>query len=103
MKNFYRTQLTPAEVVAAADEFFAALGLSVTESGARTRTYQGVVGEPEVTSTVRLEVWPEGGHYTFVEAATDQIGESRIDRNVKRFFVHLHRLTEPSHRLEAAY
>lgn len=103
MKNFYRTQLTPAEVVEAADEFFTALGLTVTASGPRQRTYQGIVGEPEVTSTVRLSVWPEGGHYTFVEAATDQIGESRIDRNVKRFFVRLHRRTEPSHRLEAAY
>ena len=32
----------------------------------------------------------EGGHYTFVEAHTDQMGESRLDRNVKKFFVQLH-------------
>ena len=43
------------------------------------------------------------GHCTFVEAATDQMGESRIDRNVKRYFVTLHRKSEPSHALEAAY
>ena len=29
----------------------------------------------------------EGGHYTFVEVDTDQMGESRLDRNVKKFFV----------------
>jgi hypothetical protein len=31
------------------------------------------------------------------------MGESRTDRNVKRFFVQLHRSEEPGHRLEAAY
>lgn len=103
MRHFYRTHLTPAQTVAAADEFFAKLGLSVAANGPRTRTYQGIVGTPEVTSTVRLDVRPEGGHYTFVEVVTDQIGESRVDRNVKRFFVQLHRRGEPTHRLEAAY
>jgi hypothetical protein len=38
-----------------------------------------------------------------VQIATDQIGESRLDRNAKRFFVELHRSAHPSHRLEAAY
>ena len=51
------------------------------------------------TVTVRAE----GGHYTFVEAATDQMGESRMDRNVKRFFVRLHRAEDPSHTLQASY
>jgi hypothetical protein len=103
MRHFYRTSLTPAEVVAAADEFFAGLGLKAVASAPRSRTYQGVVGTPEVTSTVRLDVRAEGGHYTFVDVVTDQIGESRIDRNVKRYFVQLHRRTDPAHRLEAAY
>jgi hypothetical protein len=31
------------------------------------------------------------------------MGESRIDRNVKRFFVTLHRKVDPAHALEAAY
>jgi hypothetical protein len=48
-------------------------------------------------------VRPEGGHYTFVEVQTDMMGESRIDRNVKRFFVTLHRRDDPAHVLEAAY
>jgi len=103
MRHFYRTSLTPAQVIAAADTFFASLALQTVTSEPRLRTFRGVVGEPEVPVTVQVSAKPEGGHYTFVEAATDQMGESRIDRNVKRFFVTLHRKTEPSHALEAAY
>ena len=39
----------------------------------------------------------------FIEAVTDQAGESRLDRNVKRFFVLVHREADPAHKLEAAY
>lgn len=103
MRHFYRTHLTPAEVLTAADEFFEKLGLAVAAREARERTYRGVVGTPEVPAAVQLRIRPEGGHYTFVEVTTDQVGESRIDRNVKRFFVDLHRRTEPTHRPLAAY
>jgi hypothetical protein len=103
MRHFYRTSLTPAEAIESADAFFGSLGLQTVVSLARSRTYRGVVGEPEVPVTVQISAKPEGGHYTFVEAATDQMGESRIDRNVKRYFVTLHRMTEPAHALEAAY
>lgn len=103
MRHFYRSHLTPADAVAAADEFFTALGLSATATGPRSRSYEGVVGTPDVKAKMRLLVRPEGGHYTFVEIETDQIGESRLDRNVKRFFVHLHRREEPAHALAAAY
>jgi hypothetical protein len=103
MRHFYRTNLTPARVMEAADAFFAGLGLKAISSNGRSRVFQGVVGTPEVPSTMRLSARPEGGHYTFVEAETDQMGESRIDRNVKRFFVTLHREADPRHELEAAY
>ena len=103
MRHFFRTHLTPAQAIEAADAFFTALGLQSVASAARSRTFRGVVGEPEVDSTVQITAKPEGGHYTFVEAVTDQMGESRIDRNVKRYFVTLHRTAEPSHALEAAY
>ena len=53
--------------------------------------------------TLQLSVKKEGGHYTFVEVNTDQMGESRLDRNAKRFFVELHRTADPAHKLEAAY
>ena len=103
MRHFYRSHLTPAGVVAAADTFFSSLGLSATPTGSRSRVYEGVVGTPEVPARMRLSVRAEGGHYTFVEVETDQIGESRLDRNVKRFFVQLHRQEEPAHAMAAAY
>lgn len=103
MRHFYRTHLTPAEVMASADTFFAALGLTTVHSAHRARTFQGVVGTPEVPSRVKVTAKPEGGHYTFVEAHTDQMGESRVDRNVKKFFVQLRRQDDPRHTLEAAY
>jgi hypothetical protein len=98
---FYRTSIDPADVLTAADAFFPAapLGLSPSKDGGgpRERTFSGALG------TVKLRVRSEGGHYTFVEIRTDQIGESRLDKNVKRFFVSLHRQTEPTHYLEASY
>lgn len=103
MRHFFRSQLPPADVMERADVFFRELGLTVTNSAPRARTYQGIVGTPEIVANVRLSARAEGGHYTFVEAVTDQMGESRVDRQVKRFFVELHRAADPRHTLEAAY
>jgi hypothetical protein len=97
MRHFYRSQLPAAKVLDLADEFFPGIGLVQVLTAARARTFSGGLG------TLKLHVKPEGGHYTFVEAETDQMGESRMDRNVKRFFVDLHRAEDPTHRLEAAY
>jgi hypothetical protein len=97
MRHFYRTQLPPAEVLRRADAFFPGIGLVQVLTAARARTFSGALG------TLRLTVKAEGGHYTFVEAETDQVGESRMDRNVKRFFVALHRADDPAHKIEAAY
>jgi hypothetical protein len=97
MRHFFRTHLTPAAVIEAADAFFPSLELKATGNAARSRTFSGPLG------TVKVSAKPEGGHYTFVEGDTDQMGESRLDRNVKRFFVTLHRQADPAHRLEAAY
>lgn len=97
MRHFFRTQLTPAVVLQVADQFFPTLPLERTAHTARSRTYSGLLG------TLNLSVKKEGGHYTFVQVHTDQIGESRLDRNAKRFFVKLHRVADPAHRLEAAY
>ncbi len=97
MQHFHRTHLMPVAVLATADEFFPALGMTPTASTARGRTFDGALGK------VRLKVRPEGGHYTFVEVHTDQMGESRLDRNVKKFFVTLHRAAHPNHKLQAAF
>jgi hypothetical protein len=97
MRLFHRTQLPGAEVLAAADLFFTALGLSTTATALRARTFSGPLG------VARLTVRAEGGHYTFIEVHTDQMGESRLDKNVKKFFVEIHRRAEPTHALEASY
>lgn len=103
MKHFHRTSVMPDVVLREADTFFAALGLRQTASAPRTRVWEGVVGTPEEPATLSLKVWMEGGHYTFVEAHSSAMGESRLDRNVKKFFVQLHRLVDPRHVSAAAY
>ena len=80
-----------------ADAYFGTLGMTATASGARTRSLTGPLG------TMTLSVRMEGGHYTFVEATTDQVGESRLDKNVKKFFVQLHRRVDVTHAMEAGY
>ena len=90
-------EVAPADVLVQADAFFPGIGLAQVDTAARTRTYSGPLG------TLKLVIKAEGGHYTFVEANTDQMGESRLDRNAKRFFVALHRVENPSHKLEASY
>jgi hypothetical protein len=97
VRHFYRSQSTPVDVLAVADRFFAELGLTLVTSAVRSRAFTGPLG------ALKLSVKPEGGHYTFVEVGTDQMGESRLDRNVKRFFVALHRADDPAHTLEASY
>ncbi|HEX5178954.1 MAG TPA: hypothetical protein VFW04_06475 [Gemmatimonadaceae bacterium] len=97
MRHFHRTHIPPADVLALADEYFPRLGLTRGSVQERARSYTGALG------TMTLKVKPEGGHYTFIDAETDQPGESRLDRNVKRYFVKVHRSADPAHRLEAAY
>lgn len=103
MKHFHRTHVLPDLVLADADAFFPTIGMRQTAAGARTRTFEGVVGTPEEIVTLKLAVAMEGGHYTFVEAQTSAQGESRLDRNVKKFFVRLHRMVDARHAIAAAY
>jgi hypothetical protein len=97
MRHFYRSHLAPAAVLATADEFFPSIGLTQNTTAPRTRTYSGALG------SLKLSAKPEGGHYTFVQVDSDQMGESRLDRNVKRFFVELHRAADPTHAPQASY
>ncbi len=103
MRHFHRTSLHPDAVLAAADAFFPTIGMRPATESARSRTYRGSVGTPETPSQLELTVRMEGGHYTFVEAASDQMGESRLDRNVKKFFVQLHQQVDPTHTFAPAY
>ena len=97
MRHFYRSHMMPADVLVVADRFFDRLGMTGGTNTARTRQLSGALG------ALKLTVRPEGGHYTFVEVVTDQMGESRMDRNVKKFFLEVHRAEDPSHAVEASY
>jgi hypothetical protein len=97
MRHFHRTHIAPDAAMELADRWFDALGLACVYREPRMRRYTGALG------TLDLAVKMEGGHYTFVEVATDQVGESRLDKNVKKFFVQLHRHDDPSHAMEAGY
>jgi hypothetical protein len=97
MRHFHRTSVGPDVVMQQADAFFGALGLTPTASAERARSFAGGLG------ALSLSVRMEGGHYTFVEVHTDQIGESRLDKNVKKFFVQLHRRVDARHAMEAGY
>lgn len=97
MRHYHRTHLTPDEVIALADEFFPALGLAMADAGPRRRVFEGPLGR------LALRFSGEGGHYTRIDIETDQTGESRLDRNAKRFFVQVHRAADPAHTLRAAY
>lgn len=97
MRHFHRTSVTPDVVLATADSFFSALRLNRGSSDTRTRAFAGALG------SLMLSVRMEGGHYTFVEVRTDQVGESRLDKNVKKFFNALHRTADPRHVIEAGY
>ena len=103
MKHFHRTTVVPDVALAEADAFFPTIGMKQTAAAARTRKYEGSVGEPGEQSTLELSVKMEGGHYTFVEAKTSAQGESRLDRGVKNYFTRLHKLADPRHALSASY
>ena len=96
MRYFHRTSATPEQVLEAAKGFFGGK-MSPAEESPRRRSWRGATGQ--VTVSVRAE----GGHYTYVEVATDQVGESEIDKLAKRFLAEVHRLVEPEHEVRGAY
>ena len=96
MKYFHRTHLSPDAAIAMASEFFGGR-LGAAEEGARHRAFAGPIGEVSVTAAA------EGGHYTLVTVATNQPGESEIDKLAKRFLTLLHTTADPSHRPIGAY
>ena len=96
MKYFHRTSLSPEDVLTLAKAFFGSR-LAPAEESPRRRAYTGGLGK--VTIAARAE----GGHYTFVDVGTDQVGESELDRLAKRFLAEVHKQVEPTHELRGAY
>lgn len=97
MRHYFRSHLKPDQVFAIADTFFPTILENATGSTRRTRDFSGPLG------ALKLSVTMEGGHYTFVQIDTDQTGESRLDRNAKRFYVELHRAEDPAYTMTASY
>ena len=96
MKYFHRTHATPEEILGVATGFFGSRLTPVAEQP-RLRTFSGPIGRVTVT------VQAEGGHYTLVTVATDQVGESEADKLAKRFLTIAHAATHPDHRPIGAY
>src|SRR3989442_4777761 len=96
MKYFHRTTLSPDAALDAAKGFFGSR-MAPAEESPRRRALAGPLGK--VTVAARAE----GGHYTFIEVGTDQVGESEIDRLARRLLAELHRQGEASPELPRAY
>ena len=96
MRYFHRTSASPEAVLDVAKNFFGGR-LAPAEESPRRRAYQGTLGR------ITISVRPEGGHYTYVEVATDQVGESELDKLAKRFLAEVHRLVEPTYVMRGAY
>jgi hypothetical protein len=96
MRYSHRTPLSIDAVLAAADAFFGQR-LQTVATERRHRAYRHPGGG--ITVDVRVE----GGHYTHVTVATDQVGESEVDRLAKRFLGTVHTKADPRHTLRGAY
>ena len=96
MRYFHRTPLSPDDVLAAAKAYFGPR-LAPSEEAVRRLGFRGSLGK------VTVSVKAEGGHYTFIEVQTDQVGESELDKLAKRFLSEVHRRVEPTHELRGAY
>jgi len=96
MRYFHRTPVPIGDVLAAADAFFGPRMRTVATQ-ARHRVYRHPGG------SVTVDVRAEGGHYTHVTVATDQVGESEVDKLAKRFLGTVHTKADPRHELRGAY
>jgi hypothetical protein len=83
-------------VLEAAKRYFGAR-LAPSEEATRRLSYSGAIGRIAVSARA------EGGHYTFIDVQTDQMGESELDRLAKRFLAEVHQQVEPAHEVRGAY
>ena len=90
MRYFHRTSLAIDDALAAADDYFGQRMQSEDTTG-RRRTFRGAIGE------VTLDIKAEGGHYTLITATTNDVGESEVDKLVKRFLSVVHQRVHESY------
>jgi len=96
MRYFHRSPIPLEDVLAQADVFFGPRAQTVA-STSRHRVFRHPAG------SVTVDVRVEGGHYTHVTVATDQVGESEVDKLAKRFLGTVHAKADPRHELRGAY
>ncbi len=96
MRYFYRAHTRPEQVLALAQSYFVGKGLAGGSDG-DAASYSDMRGR------VGIVVEGEGGHYTRVTVATDDVGESELDKVAKRFLAELHAAEEPGHVVRGAY
>ncbi len=97
MRYFHRAHAAPEQVLAAARDFFTAHGFRAEMGPGDHARFLGQLGN------VDLHVEIEGGHYTRVNLATTAVGESDLDKRVKRFLSELHRAEVPAYAVRGAY
>jgi hypothetical protein len=96
MRYFHRTTLSPEQVLTAAQAYFGGR-LTPSEESPRRRVFSGALGKVSISARA------EGGHYTFVDVTTNQVGEAELDKVAKRFLAEVHKQAEPAHQLRGAY
>jgi hypothetical protein len=96
MRFYHRTSLAPEDVLAEADRYFDTVG-TLSDSGARSRTFSGAVGR------ISLEVRPEGGHYTRITVDTDQAWHGEAEKIAKAFFTSVHMKVHRDHVARGAH
>lgn len=96
MRYFHRTSVSIDKVLEEADRYFGER-LERQSVEDRERIFAGAIGR--VTVAVRAE----GGHYTLITIATDQVGESELDKLAKRFLTLVHTKADTDHVARGAY
>ena len=97
MRYFHRAHATPEQVLSGARDFFSARAFRPEMGPGDHARFIGQLG------IVDLYVEIEGGHYTRVNVATTAVGESDLDKRVKRFLSELHRAEAPAYAVRGAY
>jgi hypothetical protein len=96
VQYFYRAHTRPERVLALAQSYFVDRGFAGGSEGDNAN-YSDMRGH------IALTTESEGGHYTRVTVATDDVGESELDKVAKRFLSELHAAEEPAHVVRGAY
>lgn len=97
MQYFHRAHGKPEQVLGFADTFFGGRGFARASGSGDFARFT----DPRGPVDVRVEI--EGGHYTRVTVATQDVGESELDKLAKRFLSELHRAERPRYRVRGAY